>query len=1154
MSRSSNTSPKQHVIASATQAAGGNPPCEPNADCQPCHRTDFQFLAVIPSVVPKRHEADLKGAGYAWAPSFDAEFGSITREATAPVARLVRQGFVFIYYVERGLWDVWQVMANGLTRKVMHQVSRTQYATGQSAFSSAAAPKQCSRGAANLPAHLISIPGAKAIDKVWVAFSPRLWSPAALQRFADNPEVEVLDASGKATGKNKLRALRGREISPKSILGGQFPAGASLPLNMSSLEHNVLDFLASKDGGWPSLPLKRAFQADTAPLDPVRFGKAQAFDQTVRTIERSSSPPSNRELYVNKSVILMLPDAEGVADAHNNIRMAAMVDHQAWMAGGVDADGNNADPKRPWERQSLVHAAYIREWVKDKERAVHKDRLAQGLYRTQTIISGFEYHKILEQEKRTGETVNPPGTTYERLSGQPERYRVTWPKAYVEEGIEGLAQAGSKDRIERYNSHLNTADIEAANKKWLDQERGWLTLLEARDGDYVRWLQTPVLQTTLRYDFDDHRALGTVQREAAALRADVQEAAQRLNAMAICYGGGACTNVSLKYFVDMFQKDEADPTHHLAQAMLGEFGLLEKVRDKAINDQGTQADFFDAITAKRGVWGDFKDAWQQVREQAAGASASLLQTAEQVTQRMREVALSPALAKQRGLQVALADAARKQVIWARAAGFANFLDSGVRQYMFGVKWSAGAFADASTVLTLQGPAVDVAERDVTGKQARKAAKSTRAELKPYLARNAADVEATIMLVVDEKQLARIANARGEKMLDIVSPGLFGVPNGVVSVPESFAREVVREHTRMRIGNLKTGSSLVNIVVLMLQGRAAAMSWEDIGKKGGMDQKDAIASMLGAVAGIAGASFEVGALLLTPPAANAAGMPLAAELASKIPAHLVLRFAAGLMLAAGSVFDAGVAFAKYSKFGDQGDSDAASAYMQVARMQLLGGISLGAGAYYAYRTALLNRLGQQAAKQGAVRLLGAAFSPIQLSRCLTGVGLLLWLGGLGLSFYALYLEDDDNEVFLRRSYFGKGHPQLGKFKDLDHEVQSFGELSTGSRAEMEWQDVWGSDELGVTIKLFKPEPTTVVTVLLQGFDDINGKKVADLYSGELPAPTLSTDKSDAASEIFTTEYTMKIPDGVEAVKLHYSVYKDRAPRTPPIARGELWIED
>ncbi len=1130
---------KKSPAAKVLDAVGGEPiPCA-GAACHPCHRVDLQMLVTTTAVVAKAHEAALNEAGYQWADAFDPAFGAVKREATLPVARLPRTGYLYLYYAAGERWDVWQVMDNGLTRKIVHQADHAQCAKRLSAFVGAKPPKACSQGAKNHAAHLICIENAAFVDKLWVAHSARLWTLKVLERYAANPEVQVPGPDGKPGAKKKLRELRGREYNPKTIVAGA-PAAGCLPLDKEHLARHVADYVAH---GKPAF--LRAFANARRPLDEARFGQAGAFADRVRAIERASAVPVDPERYVNKSVIVMVPDAEGVAEAHNTIRLDTLAARQGWMAGDADVTGKNADPSRPWDRQSLLYAAWIRDWAKAKERAKHQERLDQGLYRTTHVISAFEYQKILEQEKRTGQPVNPPGTTYERLAGTPERYRVTWPKEHVDKGIDGLADAGSKDKIARYNKHLDWSAIEAANKKWLEQEKGWQTLLEARDRDYVAWLESTALQAALGHDFDDDAALRHAGRKRDQLMIDIDEAVGRLEAVAACYGGGACSDASLKHLARLFRQDEADKTHHIAQALFAEFDIVEKVKA----DKGIQADLYDALTAKTESWQSFKEAWEPVRERAAASTAVILQTATQVTRRLEEAALDPAIAKNRGLQVALAEAAQKQVIWARAAGLAHFLETGQRQYMIGVKWKAGAFAEAASELMLQGAAVQAAKREVTGKQARRTAVQTRAELKPLLARNSLDTEVTVMLLVDQAQLKKIAAARGERMLEVVSPGLFGAPQNVVAVPESMAREIVRQTTTVNPGALKSIAAGSNIAVLILQWRALTESWKNLVEKGGLEQRDALASMLGAVAGLTGAGAEIAALLLTPPAKRTLGTPAAAVL-SKLPAHFYLRYAAGLMLATGAVFDGIVAWVRAKSKDAVGDSDAADAYFNVRNAQLVGGVSLGFGAFYAHRARVMAHYGAEA----VVRLLGRAITPVQLARCLTGVGLLLWLAGLGLTFYAMYLEDDDNEVFLRRSRFGTGHPQLGKFADLDQEVQTFGALSLGSRAEMEWHDVWGPDDIVVRVKLFKPDPEAVVTVVVEGFDGINGKKLADIYSGELPAPRLSTDKSEAANDIHTTERTFSAPEGVEAARLTYALYKDRTPRALPIARGDSWIED
>lgn len=1148
------TAPPSHVAA-LTKALGGKPCHDPHAPCQPCARYELQLLVTLPSVVAAEHESALKDAGYAWAPSFDKAFTELPRQATHPVARLARAGYVYLHYADWQTWDVWQVMPNGLARKLLHQVDRTRYDHHQSALSDAPPAKLCSQGAANVPAHLIGIYGARNATRVWLAFSPRLWTGAVLQRYADNPEVEIDGPDGKPL-KTRLRAVRGIEVNPKAIVAGQFPTQGALPLNEAALRASVVEYCARPEGAvvpaWPSLGFGKTFAEAPYPLTKDRFGQAAGFAQRVRQLELALSPGNHPRLYEHKTLIVMLPDAEGVANAHNTLRLSTLREHQGWMAGGPDASGRNADPQRPWQRQSLLHAGYIREWVKDEERKTHQDRLDHGLYRTRHVISAVEYQQIQAQERRSGQPVNPPGTTYEKLPGTPERYRITFPEKAARQGIEGLAAAGAKGRIERYHQHLDWHTIEQVNQKWKAQEEGWLKLLQARDADYVRWLQSPALHAVLGYDFDDAAALQQAQRKPEELKRDVQELASRLQALATCYGGGACSDASLGHLVELFKKDEHHKSHYIAQAMLGELGL-NKLLDKAVNDPGTQADLYDMVLAGRAAWTEFTEAWAHVREQAAASSAVLLQTAYQVTQRMQEAALLPAQAQQRGLQVALADAARKQVVWARAAGFARFLETGQRQYVLGVKWKAGAFAEALTELSLTGPALDVDKREVTGKQARKAAKATRAELKPLLARNTAELDTTVMLVLDERQLAQAAQARGEKMLDIVSPGLFGRPAETVRVPESLAKAVVREYVPANKARamMSTASGL-NAAGLVLQWWALAQSWEDLQKKGGAEQTDAAFSALGSLAGVMGAAVEIGALLLAPAAEKATqGTPAAAVMAS-LPAHLWLRFAAGLMLAAGAGFDAGVAFVRARNKKEQGDRDSFVSNFASTGLHLGGLFSLGAGAWYAHRARVLAHYGQEA----VVRILARSIAPVQLGRCLTGVGLVLWIGGVAWSLYALYLEDDDNEIFLRRSFFGKGHPQLGKFQNLEEETAFLGALAIGAKAELEWHDRIGPDGLTVRVRLFKPEPAAVVMAVVEGFDAIDGKPLATLHDGLLPEHRPSADKGEADKGIHVTELQLQVPDGVKAVRLKFSLYrsKNQIRGWRPEASGDVWVED
>lgn len=618
------------------------------------------------------------------------------------------------------------------------------------------------------------------------------------------------------------------------------------------------------------------------------------------------------------------------------------------------------------------------------------------------------------------------------------------------------------------------------------------------------------------------------------------------------------------YFSRQFRKEVTDPTHYIAQAMMGEFNFAPKLIDKVSTDAGARADIYDAYLASTNAYNEFAQVWTSIGVPPVSDTSSIILMVATINARLRIMALQPGMGGKKGVAKAFELATRRSAMWVRSAGLVNHIVANHKQYDFSVAWGANAFAGAiddtiRNAATLKPAAIDIGLRgNMTGNQAVEGRHRARMEARNQVAagnvQGLRHVEATSLILCDQEDLKRAARMRGEKLVDVVSPGLFGLDPKVTSVPESWARQMVSRQRHLNVDSLRSKSGYLNLGTLIVQLAAFDMSLGDVNSSGGWDQMDAAGSLLGASAGIAGGAMELSSMLMTPGALNKMGTPFAAELAAKVPAHLWLKLGSGLCLGAGAIFDASVAFAKYHKGKNQGDGDASGAYAASAGAELAGGISLGLGAFFAYRASQLDRLGQLAARQAAVRILGAAFSPLLLARCLTGIGLILWLGGLGLSFLAMYLEDDDNEVFLRRSYFGKGHPELGRFKDLDHEVKSFGSLSTGTRAEMEWEDKFGQDGLKVTIKVFKPGQSTVVTVRLQGYDGINGKFIRDLTAGSLPTLKLSEDKDEAASDIFTTDLDFDLPEDISAVKLSYYVYPNAVKGTQAIATGDLWIED
>ncbi len=197
-----------------------------------------------------------------------------------------------------------------------------------------------------------------------------------------------------------------------------------------------------------------------------------------------------------------------------------------------------------------------------------------GAIKDSITIAESEYRRVMA-EQAAGRPRYPAGTIYERLDTVPVLYRVRWPASDVERGMDDMADARTQARIDRYNAHLDEAAMARTNRQWLQQEQGWRALLEARDQDYVAWLQSDALKIALRHDYADRAVLGQAERESAQLDADLRNAMARIEAVARCYGGGACGPASLRHLVALFGKDENDPAQWLGAAVIQPFDLLD---------------------------------------------------------------------------------------------------------------------------------------------------------------------------------------------------------------------------------------------------------------------------------------------------------------------------------------------------------------------------------------------------------------------------------------------------------------------------------------------------------------------------------------------------------------------------------------------------
>jgi hypothetical protein len=231
-------------------------------------------------------------------------------------------------------------------------------------------------------------------------------------------------------------------------------------------------------------------------------------------------------------------------------------------------------------------------------------------------------------------------------------------------------------------------------------------------------------------------------------------------------------------------------------------------------------------------------------------------------------------------------------------------------------------------------------------------------------------------------------------------------------------------------------------------------------------------------------------------------PQAAELATKVPRYIKLRFAAGVLAAMGTGLDAVSAGAKLAGRFDRSDVDSAAMYATSSLFHSAGAAGTGYGAYLSFRSAQLLRMGAQ----GAVRV---AWAPVMtatglsgLGMTLSGVGMLLWVGGVAIGILATLLEDDECEVFLKRSYFGNGGSDLApKFSGLEKEMLALGTLARGIKVELEWNDeMLGPDEVKANITCMEWDADAHgLSFKVEGYHSINGRLVATLADGDAVLP-------------------------------------------------------
>jgi hypothetical protein len=177
----------------------------------------------------------------------------------------------------------------------------------------------------------------------------------------------------------------------------------------------------------------------------------------------------------------------------------------------------------------------------------------------------------------------------------------------------------------------------------------------------------------------------------------------------------------------------------------------------------------------------------------------------------------------------------------------------------------------------------------------------------------------------------------------------------------------------------------------------------------------------------------------------------------------------------------------------------------------------------------------------------------LGASLTGVGLVLFAAGILWSLYAQSLEDDDNEAFLRRTYwgdreegtkpFGGGKPAgavaIEKWaqEGLEAEMLALGNLALGFKGEItDWNGEWFADdiiEFRFTFGNWDPA-THHFEYVLTGYTD----KQRSAGPKELRRGSSHVELPQRDDEVFVLAIEQKVDDSIyQAVQLEFAYYKD-----------------
>jgi hypothetical protein len=1056
---------------------GGRPTVLCTADCQKCAKRGLPFVAVIDTVVDAGHAQHLANAGHRYPAAFDAEFAALKRQTTVPAARLPGAGFVWMLFEDIGRWDVWQTFADGSNRLLLQKVSAQDYAKQSPGLKPTTDDMVCARGAANLGAGFFTISGAISHRSVWLAYSAHLWAPQVLADY-------TTDAHGQ-------RSTRMTHVLAKAWVNGGAQPSNSMTLSEAALKAHVAEYADLPAGGAnvspnPSLsPVVRGFENASRRFQSARLGRAKDMASHAGVMEQAAGQACK-----DRALIIRLRDDIGVAEELNHLRLLAADLKKAWAIGGPDWEGKDGDPVRAWKLTSSLHVDTIEQWAQASANAQAREAMTRAHNKNIPPVTEEDF------QRRMTDGTYPDGTTWQPLhltryaggvfpprtevvtdaAGQPVAQtiastrhpgqqtrlgRVQVPSQWVKASADPRAQASGQARLERYRKKIALTTLngyrstfQAASERW---DREYISLFDA---DCVSWRESVAMQRMLSHDFDHRINLCQPSAASGSVAQQVDDVIARVCAIDKAWGGGALSAASAQELRKLLDKDAANATNWLTQALVKPFDALDEIS----SDKDKQKDSAESFKGLLELPATVRQALaargdKRLEESLHGVLATRLHAVQ-----LKAAALQEQSAKAMGVaQSAPARVLEEYKLHVRLSALMDeVVNPGNPLMSFRVQLPIGAALDEISG-ALMNSTLPVKLQTKSSSQ-RTERRQQQIKLRKLEGRPGLDVKVDypVLLRRDDLQaMLREAQRSGERTVTLVPDRTLGTLSRAIELPDSVARKLVANQISTGRQWAKAALSLDGLgsgVVAAFQVAALMYAMTKIDNAQGYEYTDALMSILSASSGLVEVAATLGALVYQVKAQ--AGRTV---LASTVTRAAALRLVAGVAGAGAAGFDAMASWAKRESRRAHGDRAAATQYAVATGLYASStfAVTLGSFTMWKANAALTT---EQMAKSLALRYFGGRAAAMAFGSWMTGIGVLLSVAGFGWALYALSLEDDLNEVFLKRSFWGTKDPQEqrseGRFSSPEAEREAFQALAIGIKASLEWNDNWVSAD-GVT---------------------------------------------------------------------------------------------